>query len=266
MFRRYLMCFAAEGAATGGGTAAADVAAAATSAAASATGGAATSTATSTTSTAAPSEKPFAELLPEDIRGEAVFRDIKDLAGLAKSYHGAAKLLGRDPKTLLAGPGPDDAEGWAKAYAALGRPETAEGYKLPPTPEGLQESAELKTGFLKVAHEAGLSDRQAARLAEWWNGTAAGTAQAQTAAQERTEAAGIATLQAEWGNEFAANLDLAKKALANYGDEKLVAYLDSTRLGNDPALIRAFAKIGKPLAEDGILGRAGGGQRLGQFQ
>jgi len=52
---------------------------------------------------------------------------------------------------------------------------------------------------------------------------------------------------------------VAKRALAHYGDEKLVAYLESTKLGNDPALLNAFARIGATLAEDGIIGRTDGG-------
>jgi hypothetical protein len=203
----------------------------------------------------------FAETLPEDIRGEAAFRDIKDLGGLAKSYLHAQRLIGRDPSTVLPIPGTDDADGWNTIYTRLGRPEQADGYQLPAPPEGLTENPELKTAFQQAAHKAGLSQRQAADLAAWWNGAMAQTVQGQNGAQQRTEAAGEATLKQEWGAAYDEKLHLARSAMAHYGDEQVIAYYDKTRLGNDPAVLKMFAKIGSQLAEDGLVGRGEGAGR-----
>jgi hypothetical protein len=47
----------------------------------------------------------------------------------------------------------------------------------------------------------------------------------------------------------------AKQALQQYADPDFLKYLDETGQGNDPRMIRIFAKIGKELG-------AGGGERL----
>lgn len=239
----------------GGADGAAAAGAAAPPAAAPAPGAAAAA------STTPPAPVAFAEQLPEDIRGEAAFRDIKDLAGLAKSYFHAQKLIGRDPSTLLPIPAPDDAAGQEALYARLGRPEKPEGYKLPAPPEGLAANPELQTGFQQAAHKAGLNETQARTLVEWWNSQAATMTKAQAETAQRTETEATSALKQEWGAAFDEKLHLAKSALAHYGDEKLLAYLEQTRLGNDPAVLRMFAKIGGQLAEDGVVGRGEGAGR-----
>jgi len=93
-----------------GGTAAAAAAAPAASAAAPA---------------GAPGSAPpsFADSLPADIRAEAVFRDIKDLDGLAKSYYNASKMLGnRDPNGLFTVPPPRGCRGLGQALQPPGPP------------------------------------------------------------------------------------------------------------------------------------------------
>ncbi len=208
-------------------------------------------------STAAPVA--FAESLPEDIRGEAVFRDIKDLGSLAKGYLHAQRLIGHDPKNLLVMPAPDDADAWNGVYARLGRPEKPDGYQLAAAPEGVQPDEALRGTFLAKAHEAGLSNKQADALYSWWNGEAATRAQAAAQAATQAQDAATASLKSEWGQAYDQRLDAARRALAHYGDEKLAAKMEATGLGNDPDVVRLFAKLGAQLQEDGLVGRAGEG-------
>lgn len=203
----------------------------------------------------------FAETLPQDIRGEASFKDIKDLDGLARGFLNAQKLIGHDPKNLIALPGPDDTAGWDAVHARLGRPEKADGYKFTEAklPEGLTIDPGLQTSFQAEAHKIGLSDKQADALFQWWNGTAGAKFTADAAARAQGDAAGITALKTEWGTAFDERVDLAKQAVAHYGGEALVAELDKTGLGNAPNIIKAFAKAGIQLQEDGLIGKGGGG-------
>jgi hypothetical protein len=205
----------------------------------------------------------FADSLPQDIRGEAAFKDIKTLGGLAKSYLNAQKLIGHPPERLLSLPAGDDPKEWDGVWSKLGRPEAPEKYDLGKPPEGLKESPEFKTAFLKRAHETGLNGKQAKALYDWYatEAIAAGTASRTAAAAKQTEAE--AKLKTEWGTAYDQNLTLAKNALRHYGDADLIAALDDG-LGNDPRVIRVFAKLGKQLTEDGLVGKTGGadGARL----
>ena len=114
----------------------------------------------------------FAETLPADIRGDAAFRDIKDLGGLAKSYLHASKLIGRDPKSVLALPGADDQKAWGEVYDRLGRPPAPDKYQLkaPTLPEGMSVNETLQKNFVAKAWELGFTDKQVGALYDWWNG------------------------------------------------------------------------------------------------
>jgi hypothetical protein len=58
----------------------------------------------------------------------------------------------------------------------------------------------------------------------------------------------------EFGGEaFAKNAELAKRALQKYADPSFVEVLESTGLGNHPALVKMLYRIGKAQAEDSFV-------------
>src|SRR5579885_1096121 len=140
---------------------------------------------------AAAPEDPTAAFLaqvPENIRGEAYFKDIKDVPTLALKAYPQAKLIGRDPETMVVIPGPDDAEGWARLWQKLGRPEKPEEYKFaaPQLPEGLTLDESLHQAFTAKVHELGLSQRQAEQLIS--GGTSSGSARITRSARRKPRA------------------------------------------------------------------------------
>ena len=210
----------------------------------------------------------FADSLPEDIRYDAVFRDIKDLGGLAKGYKNAQQLIGKigaNPDSVVAIPGEEDSEGWNGLFNKLGRPESADKYSLGEMalPEGMKADLELQKGFTSKAHELGLSNKQAQGLFAWWNENVGSNFTQQTQAAAAKEQQGISALRTEWGQAFDQKLGDAKSALAHYGGEDLTAYLEESRLGNDPRMIKVFATLGAQLREDGIAGRGSAGAGMG---
>lgn len=245
------------GAAAAAGAGGADAGAAAAAAAAAAGGGGAAKTAS------------FADSLPADLRESAIFKDIKDLDGLSRSYASAAKMVGLDKGRVLALPtSPDDADGWTAVHTALGRPESADKYAFGDVklPEGVAIDDARRTAFAGKAHELGLSQKQLDGLYGWYaeDLTGAHGAVAQQAETRRTEAE--ASLKKDWGAAYDQNVGLAKAALAHYGTDAIRAQLETaklgeTLLGDAPDVMRLFAKLGKNLQEDGAGGRsdAGGG-------
>ena len=202
----------------------------------------------------------FAESLPEDIRGEAAFKDIKDLGSLAKSYLSAQRMLGVPPDQIVRLPGAEaDAAAWDGVYAKLGRPEKADGYKFADVtlPEGLKIDDGLKGGFQEAAHKAGLSTKQADALYAWWNGEAANRYTAERTQSAAAIQAAETGLRTEWGEAFDQNLAMARQAVDHYGGNELKAELDAKGLANNPRLAKVFAALGKNLQEDGIIGRGG---------
>ena len=200
----------------------------------------------------------FADTLPEDIRGEAAFRDIKDVGGLAKSYLAAQRMVGNPNQFVKLPTGPDDADGLNAVFAKLGRPDAPGGYTLK-APDGVKVDDALKGSFADAAHKSGLTPAQAQGLMDWWNTTAAAAGdqvnQARTQAQEKT----VAALKQEWGTAYDQKLSLAKQALDHYGGDALQRELDANGLGNSPVLARMLSKLGGQLQEDGVIGKGGGG-------
>ncbi|HEV2673384.1 MAG TPA: hypothetical protein VGV37_02515 [Aliidongia sp.] len=209
----------------------------------------------------------FAETLPEKIRGEAAFKDIKDLDTLANGYLHAQRMLGKvaaDPNSVVALPGADDADGLNALYTRLGRPETADKYALAKPAAGDYSDADkaFQAKILPTLHEAGLTQRQLDKILPAWNDMQAASVAAQTEAHNAKNAAGEAALKTEFGAAYDEKLGLAKQALTHFGNEKLAAELVESGLGNHPEVIKIFAKLGKGLVEDGVVGRATGGGGL----
>ena len=181
-------------------------------------------------------------------------------AEVVKSYAELEKRLGRSV-TL---PGRDADEGEIAAfYARLGRPETPEGYDLrgftPPQPFGW--APQLQDAMVAEMHAAGLNGAQVRRLIDRYarlrherlTGVEADTRREVAKVREDAEAA----MRRDWGADYDATLARARRAMRHFGGDGLDALMEETGLGNDPAVLRAFACIGREMAEDGLL--AGGG-------
>jgi hypothetical protein len=214
-----------------------------------------------------PTDKPFAEYLPERVRTDPSFRDIKSFENLAESFVNAQRLVGADKATILQIPKDDDAKAWADFYAKTGRPEKPEGYKIPKRADGKEYDADSQ-GFQKAMvpklHEAGLSQRQIDMLVPAWNAVFdnADTARADADAADRTKAE--TALKAEWGTAYDDKLKLAQSAINHYAGElkitdAVLAELDSTKLGNTPGLAKMLAHLGAQLKEDGLIGKGDAG-------
>lgn len=200
--------------------------------------------------------------LPEEFRADPVFKDIKDPGALAKSYASAARMVGLDKGKVLRLPDAADDAAMADIYAQLGRPEKPDGYQFSGLPEGLLEGVE--PAARDAFHKLGLSARQAAGVMEMYGGQVTQAQAARDARAAELEAAVLRDLRTEYGDAFDERIHAANRAIAEMGGEPLGKLLqdtvmpDGTRLGNHPLLVKAWAEIGKRLAEPGDL-RGGSG-------
>jgi len=167
---------------------------------------------------------------------------------LAKSYANLERQIGNSNKVAI----PSDhstKEEWDSYYNRLGRPETPDGYELA-KPEGLDEklwSEDEVKDYAGMAHKLGLTKSQAAELAKWQAERIGGAATKHTEALEQLKTEAVTALKKEWGAEYEANVQAAKKGAMIAGGEELVNH----PLANDPIFIRAMAKIGAMVKEDG---------------
>lgn len=187
------------------------------------------------------------DTLPEEFKNDPTLANFKGVDDLAKSFIHAQKLIGKD-KVVLPSPTATEEEKTA-FYRKLGMPEPDK-YTL----EGLEDdeaSGKLKELFVKNNILPAQAKEIMNFLASEYSETEEGTSEAYQAAIQE----GIEDLRLEWGEGFNANLGKAKAVVDTFGDPELKSYLNETGLGNDPMLIRMFAKIGSQFGEDSFKGK-----------
>lgn len=199
--------------------------------------------------------------LPEELRGDPTVASLKSVADGMKMLVHAQRMVGRDK---VAVPSPEaPAEDWQAFYDRLGRPESAEAYDLTPPdtlPEDLVLDEGLQTRFREAAHGLGLLPQQVQGLYQWYlneNGEAlAGAARGQSDALRETES----VLRKDWGFDYQERVEQARRGARELGGPELMAHLEESGLGNDPALLKALARAGQLLGEAKV---DGGAQRDG---
>lgn len=187
-----------------------------------------------------------------ELKGYVQNKGWKDPADLAVGYKNLEKLLGAEKMPMPKGA--DDAEGWNRVYDALGRPKSADDYKLS-VPEGDDG------GFAKMAagkfHELGLTAKQAEGLAAWYNEQGSGRMNEMQQQQAAKAEADMQSLKQEWGAAFDENVEYGRRAAREYGlnAEKLSALENS--LGTSE-MLKLMATIGRAQGESDFVTSSSG--------
>lgn len=148
------------------------------------------------------------------------------------------------------------------------KPEGApEKYEFKPA-EGQELDTSALEQFEPIARELNLTNEQAQKMVDLYGTKIMPMVQQQQAeAWQKTTEQWAADVKADkeiGGDKLTANLSAAQRALEQFGDPELKEYLDSTGLGNHPALVKAFIKVGKAMSEDKVVtgGHESGGSDL----
>lgn len=200
--------------------------------------------------------------LPEDLRPVAAAKGWRTPAEALKSYVHLERLVGAEKVALP----PKDAKGnrdWSKweGWSAIGRPDAPEKYAFnsPPSHGFTDADRAFQAHMAPLLHRAGLAQWQvdllAGGLAEFG---ARHNAQTDRSAEDH-RASAEAELRREWAGTYDRHMDLANRAIRIFGGPEAVRALIDSGAGRHPAIVRAFARIGAALAEDGGLP----GDRLG---
>jgi len=183
----------------------------------------------------------FMEMIPEDLREHPSLSPIKDVGNLARSFVNAQKLIGADKIPFPTNPTEEDL---SNIYSRLGRPETPEGYEF--ATDGNVITEDVAAEYAGVAHQLGLSPKQAAGILDYYKGSVGQTTeQMEQLAQEQAEQT-TNELKREWGNAFGDKVAAAKDIIEQFAglDMLQMRLEDGTKVGNHPAFIKAFAAIG----------------------
>lgn len=158
------------------------------------------------------------------------------------SYREAERMLGsfQSGDKLIIPKEPGDKAAWDSVYARLGRPETADQYKME-IPQGADGNFALEAG--KWFHEAGLNQAQAETLNKHWNGYVAGFVEQQNKALAEQAATEVTNLEKEWGANLKLNSELATRGLNVIGKELALTgdRIEAIRNGDNVTLSAAEA-------------------------
>lgn len=201
----------------------------------------------------------------------AMLEQFADPAAFAKSYASLRKeFSGQSGRVKLPGEDADDAA-WQAFEEKL-----PERYRRPTAPDAydgalpaeLDESgSETFTRFRDAMFEAGLPKPAFEAVVNWYldeqDHTRTRLSEAAAARRRDAEQA----LRRDWGHDYDANIECAKRAVASvFGDSSVLdrRLADGSEVGNDPAFLRAFAAVGRMIGEDPVrIGAAGTGRTSG---
>ena len=194
--------------------------------------------------------------LSDEVRADKSLENINDIESLAKSYVHAQKMVGAD-KIPVPNKFATDKD-WDAVYEKLGRPKTAEEYKFNLPEDQKVDDAALKN-FSTQAHKLGLLPGQAEGMVKFYNemkSTELAAAES-TATGQREKA--ITELKTEWGQAYDQKLQQANNVVASVFPQGFMNtnLEDGTKLGDHPAVIKAFANLAGKMGEDNIVQASG---------
>ena len=197
--------------------------------------------------------KSWKEAIPEELRNDPNISKFTELESLAKSYINATRMIGQDKVAVPNNNSTEDQ--WNEVYDKLGRPESADKYKLEVKSDTVPLDEGAIKSFAENAHKLGLNNKQAQGILEFYKNSMESSAHQNQIDMETAQAQSEQELRKEWGGNYEANIKKAGAvAKANMDATILDMQLkDGTRLGDHPAIIKGFANIANLLSEDKLV-------------
>mgnify|MGYP007068771831 CR=1 FL=1 len=192
-----------------------------------------------------------------DLKDDPVFKpfDGKPVYEVFKSFKNAQSMIGGEKVPVPAGK-LNTTENWNYVLDKLGRPKSADGYKLEANlPDGFPKDEKLTEGFKKAAHYLGLLPWQAEGLFKFYNDAqvqAFQNIEAQWAKQAaETESALIAKLGTK--QKYDEYVKGAQAALKRFGGDPQTVQAFVDKFGNDPLVVEVFGNVARGMMEDAVL-------------
>lgn len=188
-----------------------------------------------------PPEPPaFRESLPEDLRESEHLKEVKDSSELARYYV--------DLKSNYLKP-----------------PDTPDGYDFQ-KPDDYDVDEDTFKAFKQSAFDNGINQKQfdaimKTEVTRWQK-----SLESIKKTIEDNQAEAEKSLKSEWGDNYEKEMEKAKKLLnhENLVDEGFKQFLEDTRFGDNPQVIRYFARLANAISEDTFIQPGKGDRTPGQ--
>jgi hypothetical protein len=197
---------------------------------------------------------------PDEYKRHEAFKGFNTIGAMQKRYlevseelEGAKKNAERSV-ALPTAESPDEEK--IAFFRAIGKPAKSEEYELPKVelPDGLEMDKEFEPMFRQAVYNLNLSKGQAAGLWKMYNefvGKVYSTSRTQSDKEIRKMGE---SLRDEWpGTQYDENVTLSIRAIKTYGGEDLWKAITDAELEKHPAMLKAWAAIGRMTAEDKLV-------------
>lgn len=198
--------------------------------------------------------------MPVDIKHDSAFEGMKGYNDVARAYVELKKATVGKVDVPTDKSTQEEIEAF---HQKMGKPKEASGYELPEPkdlPAGTEFSEDFLERFKQISHIANLTQEQASRLFNWYHADVIGQIENVNKAKEQAKSAGYAELQAEWGVNWQANVEIMNRAIEQFGGSDMVQWVIDNGIGNDAFFMRFMHTIGTRLVEAGnLVGEPAGG-------
>jgi hypothetical protein len=126
------------------------------------------------------------------------------------------------------------------------RPEKAEGYEF----EGDNLDPKTTEWARNTFFEAGLSKDQAKKVSAAFTGFVGQLSTAETQQRETEYKEAETKLKAELGDKYDASVEMVRRVWKDLSNSEFDAFVNETKIGNDPRLIRFMVNVAKKTGED----------------
>jgi hypothetical protein len=190
------------------------------------------------------------QYLSEDLQANDTLSKFKDVGSLGNSYVELQKLVGSRVKVPTDDSTEEDINSF---YTQLGRPDTPENYSIDLPSDNYP--TEVIQSFLKEAHAAGLTNKQAQSAINFYNSIETDGQINSDAAMQQAKVNAESALKKEWGpTEYAKELAVSRRAFNRFADDDLKAFVNETGVANNVAMIKFLNRIGKAFSEPSMAG------------
>ena len=187
-----------------------------------------------------PAPPAFKDTLPEDLRTSEHLEGVEDASSMARYYI--------DLKANYLKP-----------------PDSADGYEFE-KPEDFDLDEETFNQFKNIAFENGVNQKQFSELMNLEVSRHNKAAETMKTQMQATQAATEAALKTEWGDQYEKKVEAAKSFLNHekVSDPVFKQFLEDTRLGDNPHVVKMFAKLADLISEDAFVKTGTGDKEPGR--
>ena len=193
--------------------------------------------------------------LPDDLKENEAFKTHKTVGDFAKTHletvEKSKALEGKLEKAIFK-PGDKGTDEEKATYRkALDVPEKADGYEFPKT-EGVENDPKMISWAQGVFYSVGLSKEQAKHIGGEWNkflGVLSKEEEKQ-GEKERGEAEKVLKEELKTEEGYKEGLALVSRLLGEVATPEELTWLQESKMGNNPTLVRLILRLAKKTGED----------------